>query len=41
MKLLETILLIIIALWMIPTLPFIYLLSKIDQYRHRNDDPWY
>jgi hypothetical protein len=41
MRLLETILLFIIMIWVIPILPFMFLLSKIDEYRHRNDSPLY
>jgi hypothetical protein len=41
MKTLETILLFTVVLWIVPIMPLIMLLSKVHEYIHRNDKPFY
>jgi hypothetical protein len=40
-KLIEIILLFVISILMIPALPFIYILSKVYEYNHKDDPPNY
>jgi hypothetical protein len=39
MRTLENILLLIIALWMLPIMPVVYLLSRLDEYVSKDDSP--
>jgi hypothetical protein len=39
MNILEKLLLIIIGIWLIPVMPLIFILSKIDEYVSKDDSP--
>ena len=41
MRFVETLLLFIVVLWIVPIMPLILLLSKLHEYIHRNDKPNY
>lgn len=39
LNLIEKILLLIIGIWIIPILPLIFILSKVDEYLSKDDSP--